>query len=126
MRKFNLITSMVLCLFLWSCTEEEYELPAPQLQINVIGKYLTPVPDANVTLFKSENDLYLKQDPVTTNQTDPAGQVLFENLEEQRYYFYVEKDGLDNTSDVAATKDTIQTGQRFEIVVKIDKPINLN
>lgn len=126
MKKFKLITFFVLFLSLLGCTKEEYVLPAPQLQVNVIGKYLTPVSDATVTLYKNENDLLLEQDPISTLQTDAAGQVLFENLNEQRYFFYVEKDGLDNTSDVAATKDTIQIGQRFEVVVKIDQPIGFN
>jgi hypothetical protein len=124
MRKFNLIICVVLLLSFWGCTKEEYVLPTPQLQINVISKYLTPVPEASVTLYRNENDLRIKQDPISTLQTDPSGQVLFENLGEQRYFFYIEKDGLDNSGDVAATKDTIQTGQRFEVVVKIDQPIN--
>ncbi len=124
MKRFTIISFIAILLSIWSCTNEEYVLPAPQLQINVIGKYLTPVSEANVTLYNNENDLRLKQAPIVTQQTDPAGQVLFENLKEQRYFFHIEKDGLDNTSDVAATKDTIKTGQRFEVVVKIDKPLN--
>ncbi|MCK3683261.1 SpaA isopeptide-forming pilin-related protein [Maribellus sp. YY47] len=123
MKRFNLIAVLTLVLSIWSCTDEEYVKPAPQLQIAVISKYLTPIDGANVTLYNTENDLLMKTDPISTLQTDQAGQALFENLEEQRYFFYVEKDGLDNTSDVAATKNAIETGQRFEVVVKIATPI---
>lgn len=123
MKKLTMMMFLVLAVSLWGCTDEEYVKPAPQLQISVISKYLVPVSGASVTLYNSEADLSLKTAPVTTLQTDQAGQALFENLQEQRYYFYVEKDGMDNTSDVAATKNRVQTGQRFEVVVKIAEPI---
>lgn len=123
MKKLNNIALLALVLFLLSCTKEEYVKPAPQLQISVISKYLTPVDGASVTLYNTEDDLNRHSNPISTLQSDQAGQVLFENLEEQRYYFYVEKDGLNNTSDVASTKNAIETGQRFEVVVKIATPI---
>jgi hypothetical protein len=123
MKKLNIITFLTLVISFFSCTKEEYIQPAPQLQIQVISKYLVPVQGANVTLYNTEANLYNQVDPVKNLQTNQAGQVLFEDLEEQRYYFYVEKDELDNTSDVAATKNALETGQRFEVVVKIANPI---
>lgn len=125
MKKLNIITFLALVISFFSCTKEEYVQPAPQLQIQVISKYLVPVQGANVTLYNTEDNLYLQVDPIKNLQTDQAGQVLFEDLEEQRYYFFVEKDSLNNTSDVASTKNPIQTGQRFEVVVKIANPIDL-
>lgn len=123
MKKLNNIALLALVLFLLSCTKEEYVKPAPQLQISVISTYLTPVDGASVTIYNTQDDLNRHSNPISTLQSDQTGQVLFENLEEQRYYFYVEKDGLDNTSDVASTKNAIETGQRFEVVVKIATPI---
>ena len=125
MKKLSIITFLALMVLCFSCTKEEYIQPAPQLQIQVVSKYLVPVQEANVTLYNSEEALYLQVDPIKTLQTNEVGQVLFEDLEEQRYYFFVEKDGLNNTSDVASTKNPVQTGQRFEVVVKIANPIDL-
>ncbi|WP_321288791.1 hypothetical protein [uncultured Sunxiuqinia sp.] len=124
MKKLKIGLLLGLFFLQFSCTKTEYVESNPQLVINVISEYLVPVQGANVTLYNTEDDLYLKVDPIITLQTDQTGQVFFEELKEQRYYFYAEKDGLDNTSDVAATKETIQSGQRFEVVVKIDTPIN--
>nr|WP_319509844.1 hypothetical protein [uncultured Draconibacterium sp.] len=126
MKKIKIIALLALILLFQACNETETELPAPQLQINVISKYLVPVADASVSLYATEDDWFLKQDTIATLQTDAAGKVLFESLEEQKYYFFVEKDGLDNTSDVAATKNALQIGQRFEVVTKLDQPIPLN
>jgi len=123
MKKHNIIVVLAMLISLLSCTKEEYVKPAPQLQLSVISKYLAPVSGASVTLYNSEDDLNQHSNPISTLQSDEAGQVLFENLEEQRYFFYVEKDGLDNTSDVASIKNPIETGQRFEVVVKIATPI---
>lgn len=120
------ITLFSFALLFSGCTREEIVQPSPQLQIQVISQYLVPVQGADVTLYNTEENLYLQENPIRTLQTNQNGQALFENLEEQRYYFYAEKDGLDNTSDIAATKNSLQTGQRFEIVVKIANPIDLD
>jgi hypothetical protein len=125
MKKLNIITVLVFLISFLGCTKDEYVQPAPQLQIQVISKYLVPVQGANVTLYNTEENLYHQADPIKNLQTNEVGQVLFEDLEEQRYYFFVEKDGLNNTSDVASTKNPVQTGQRFEVVVKIANPIDL-
>lgn len=126
MEKIRILALLALILSFQACKKTETELPAPQLQINVISKFLVPVPDASVSLYATEDDWFLKQAAIQTLQTNASGAVLFENLGEQKYYFYVEKDGLDNTSDVAATKNALQTGQRFEVVTKLDQPIPLN
>lgn len=124
MKKLSIITFLALVISLFSCTKEEYVQPTPQLQIQVISKYLVPVQGASVTLYNTEDNLYHQVEPIKNLQTNEVGQVLFEDLEEQRYYFFVEKDGLNNTSDVASTKNPVQSGQRFEVVVKIADPIN--
>ncbi len=123
MKKLKIIAIMALVISLWSCTDEEYVKPAPQLQISVISRYLTPIEEASVTLYNTKDDLIRQADPIITLKTDASGQVLFEDLEEQRYFFYVKKDELDNTSDVAATLNELETGQRVEVVVKIASPI---
>ncbi|NQU53237.1 MAG: carboxypeptidase regulatory-like domain-containing protein [Bacteroidetes bacterium] len=93
------------------------------MSISVISIYMVPVPGATIILYNTEDELHLKENPITTVQTDSNGQALFEDLEEQRYYFYVEKDGLDNTGDISATWSPLQIGQRSELVVKIAEPI---
>ena len=123
MKKLKIIAIVALLISFWSCTDEEYVKPAPQLQISVISRYLTPIEEASVTLYNTKDDLIRQTDPIITLKTDASGQVLFEDLEEQRYFFYVKKDDLDNTSDVAATLNELETGQRVEVVVKIANPI---
>jgi hypothetical protein len=123
MKKLKIIAIVALLISFWSCTDEEYVKPAPQLQISVISRYLTPIEEASVTLYNTKDDLIRQTDPILTLKTDASGQVLFEDLEEQRYFFYVKKDDLDNTSDVAATLNELETGQRVEVVVKIANPI---
>ena len=108
---------------LFSCKKTEYVESNPQMLISVVSKYMVPVKEATITLYNTEDELHFKENAMATLQTDSIGQALFENLQEQRYYFYVEKDGWDNTSDISATWDPLQIGQRSELVVKIAEPI---
>ncbi len=116
--KIIFMLSMLLVLFV-ACDNTEYIETNPQLEITVINKYVVPVEGAAVSLYTSENDWEAKHNPVRTMETDFAGTVLFEDLEELKYYFYVEKDSLDNLGDIAATKDSLQIGRKSEVLVKI-------
>lgn len=123
MKQFGIVLLVGLVFLQFSCKKTEYVEPNPQMLISVVSKYMVPVPGATIVLYNTEDELYLKENPITTVQTDPSGQVLFEDLEEQRYYFYVEKDGLDNSGDISATWNPLLIGQKSELVVKIADPI---
>lgn len=123
MKRIGIVFLMGLLLLQFGCKKTEYVEPNPQMLISVVSRYMVPVAGATITLYNTEDELNLKENPVATRQTDSGGQVLFEDLKEQRYYFYVEKDGLDNSGDISATWDPLQIGQKSELVVKIDEPI---
>lgn len=123
MKKLCITLMMGLVFLQFSCKKTEYVEANPQMLISVISQFLVPVQEATITIYSTEDELYLKVNPIATLQSDPNGQALFEDLEEQRYYFYVEKDGLDNTGDISAVWDPLQIGQRSELVVKLAEPI---
>ena len=77
------------------------------------------VEDASVSLFNSQEDWESHSNVVASLQTDEKGQVLFEILDEQIYYFYVEKDDLNNLADIAALSAPLQIGRKSELFVKI-------
>lgn len=123
MKKFKTMLLLGLMILQFSCNKDEFVEPNPQMLISVVSNYMGPVPGATITLYNSKDEFYLKENPKKTVQTDSNGQALFENLKEQRYYFYVEKDGLDNSGDISATWNSLQFGKRSELVVKIAEPI---
>lgn len=123
-QKISCLFILFLILFSYSCKETIYVESTPQMLITVISKHLVPVQGATVTLYESEDDFILKETPVLSLQTDQSGQAFFMDLKEQRYFFYIEKEGLDNTSDVVATWNELQAGQRFELTIKIAEPIS--
>lgn len=123
MKQLGIALLMGLVFLQFSCKKTEYVESSPQILITVISQYMVPVQGATITLYSTEDELYLKENPITTLQGDSNGQALFEDLEEQRYYFYVEKDGLDNTGDISAVWDPLKIGQRSELVVKLAEPI---
>ncbi len=119
MKKLNIFAILALVLFLFSCTEKEYIDADPQLLFTVVADNLVFVEDASVSLFNSQEDWESHSNVVASLQTDEKGQVLFENLDEQIYYFYVEKDDLNNLADIAALSEPLQIGRKSELFVKI-------
>ncbi len=119
MKKLNIFAILALVLFLSSCTEKEYIDADPQLLFTVVADNLVFVEDASVSLFNSQEDWESHSNVVASLQTDEKGQVLFENLDEQIYYFYVEKDDLNNLADIAALSEPLQIGRKSELFVKV-------
>lgn len=99
-RRFFLFTLIVHIFF--GCTRKEYvEVDvAPQLEITVTGASANPVPGATVTLFETQEDFYKNENPLETSVTDATGKVLFDELNEDIYYFYAEKGELNNFFEV--------------------------
>lgn len=75
------ITLMIGLIFLqFGCKKTEYVEPNPQMVISVISKYMVPVQGATIILYNTEDELHLKENPITTMQTGSNGQTLFEDL----------------------------------------------
>nr|WP_321358130.1 hypothetical protein [uncultured Draconibacterium sp.] len=119
MKKHNIIVVLAMLISLLSCTKEEYVEPAPQILITVVEDDLVFVEGASVSLFNSQEDWENHSNVVASLQTDEKGQVLFENLDEQIYYFYIEKGDLNNLADIAALSEPLQKGRKSELFVKI-------
>nr|WP_321484961.1 SpaA isopeptide-forming pilin-related protein [uncultured Draconibacterium sp.] len=119
MTKINFIAFLAFVISLLSCTTEEYVDPAPQLFFTVVEDDLIFVEGATVSLFNNQEDWENDSNVVASLQTDAKGQALFENLDEQTYYFYVEKGDLNNLADIAALSAPLQIGRKSELFVKI-------
>ncbi len=117
-RKFYFLLVSVALIF-QACEKTEYVKSSPQLEITVVSGDMVFVEGATVSLFNTEDDWQLKSNVVQSLETDSKGQVLFEDLQEQKYYFFVEKGEQDNLADIAATFDPLKTGQKSELLVKI-------
>lgn len=97
-----------------ACSKEktEYTNNAPQLEITVVDLSHTAVANATVTLYASEDDLKAKTNPLGNSLTGSDGAALFTELEEIIYYFYAEKEEMNNT------KSTSLIGEKLQINVK--------
>ncbi|HPE77431.1 MAG TPA: SpaA isopeptide-forming pilin-related protein [Draconibacterium sp.] len=117
-QKFFLFLAGLL-LILQACEKTEYVKPDPQLEITVMGDNVVLIEGATVTLYNTKEDWTQNANAVQSLQTDSKGQVLFEDLKEQKYYFLVEKDDMNNLADIAATAEPLKVGQLSQLLVKI-------
>lgn len=119
MRKnlYFLLASVLL--LLQACEKTEYVESSPQLEFTVVQDNIVLVEGATVTLFDTRDDWETRTNEVQSLQTNSKGIALFEDLQEQKYYFFVEKGEMDNLSDIGATSEPLKTGQRSQVLVKI-------
>lgn len=91
-----------------SCEKTVFIDNPPQLEITVLDESGNRVQDANVTLYGSEEDWKAKSTALQSELTNSQGVVLFENLEEQIYFFYAQKDKLSNEESISALDKELQ------------------
>ncbi|MEZ5106667.1 MAG: SpaA isopeptide-forming pilin-related protein [Draconibacterium sp.] len=108
-----------LLFILQACEKTEYIKSSPQLEITVINENVVFVEGATVTLYNTKEDWKQKENEVQSLQTDSKGQVFFEDLQEQKYYFFVEKGDMNNMADIAATAEPLKVGQLSQLLVQI-------
>ncbi len=110
------ILSILLCFI--ACEKETIDTP-PQLKLHVFNEAGNSVSNANVSLYLSEEDWENRSNAVRTGDTSAGGILLFSNLEEQVYYFWVEKNGLSNNNAIAATEKplAINTIAKVKVVI---------
>jgi hypothetical protein len=100
MKKTVIVISFALILI--KCSKEVIYIDnEPQLEVIVVNAQNEHIHNADVTLFITEDEWREKVNPVSRRNTDIEGKVLFQNLEERIYYFYAQKDTLNNTLGVS-------------------------
>lgn len=99
--KGKFVSLILLMILICGCKKTVYLDNPPQLEIVVVDASTYKVSGAQVTLFLSEDDWQSKTNLVAQKNTDINGSALFTELEELVYYFYVQKESLDNTLGVS-------------------------
>jgi hypothetical protein len=111
----KLITETLIFIFIVSISsgcEEIIKVDVdPQLQITVKDESDNIVVGAAVNLFDTEEDFLLNENEVMNGTTDAAGQVLFKELSEEIYYFYAEKDELNNYYEVVTFAEPLKKNE---------------
>lgn len=119
MKNLGIVLFMGLVFLQFSCKKTEYVQSSPQILITVMDDNVVVIGGATVTLYNTKEDWSQKANAVQSLQTDSKGQALFEDLQEQKYYFFVEKGDKNNLADIAATAEPLKMGQLSQLLVKI-------
>jgi len=121
MKKTNLLIFILFLVFNLQCTEKEYvDVDVnPQLEISVIDINGKSVNGVSVKLFQTEDDLISKENEEQTKTTDSEGKVVFEDLNEEVYYFYAEKGDLNNYFEVVTFSDPLVKNEKRTITCTI-------
>ena len=118
-RKIFIFCSMVISLAFvhYGCSKVD---TLPQLEIQVLDEKGANISGAYVALFDNADEWNSRINPVQVwRQTDSNGKVVFVDLKEITYYFYIRFDGQDNSVGEVSTKEPLQLNQRNKIVVHI-------
>ena len=99
---------LLFTIILISCETVEFVDNAPQLEVTVLDESGSRVQQANVILYGSEMDWRNQSNPLQSKLTNSLGVVLFENLEEQVYYFYAQKYELSNQESISVLDKELQ------------------
>lgn len=109
---------LLLVLFTFTHTAQPKQLLKTKLQITVRDELGNLVKDAEVRLFKTQEDYDKEENPVgETLKTDDKGKITFDDLEPVTYYVVVEKGDLNN--DGAGTQTGKLTASRVNKVTII-------
>src|SRR5450759_2523557 len=96
-RKICILSSMVISMAFvhYGCSKVD---TLPQLEIQVLDEKGANISGAYVALFDSADEWNKRINPMQVwRQTDLNGKVVFVDLKEITYYFYVRFDGKDNS-----------------------------
>ncbi len=103
---------LLLFISLTNCQEVEVFVDnAPQLEIHVKNKDGQNVKGASVLLFLSEEDWKNEINFIHSASTNSSGTVLFNNLEQKVYYFFVEKGEMNNLLEVATFSSPLRINE---------------
>jgi len=121
MKRIKYLISFLFLVINIQCTEKEYvDVDVnPQLEISVIDINGNAVNGVTVKLFQTEDDLISKENEVQTKTADSEGKVVFEDLNEEVYYFYAEKGELNNYFDIVTFSKPLENNQILTITCTI-------
>lgn len=92
----------------------------PQLEIQVLDAKGNPVSGAVAGLFESEQEWVRLTNPVQPwRRTGADGKVLFADLHEVTYFFYVRFNGTDNSLGEISLAEPLQRNRKHHIIVMI-------
>jgi len=121
-RKHLLYYLQILGLMSFICLSACHKIDVePMLEIEVHNNLGLPVAGAMVGLFNSAEEWSMKENPVQVwRQTSSNGKVVFANLLESRYYFFVEKDSLNNIGSAISTDKALIKNQIGKVLTIIN------
>lgn len=108
-------------LILISCLDISiYEDVEPQLEIIVKNEAEQPVSGATVDLFLKKDDWQKNINSIYTGNTDNQGRVVFTDLQEFTYYFYVLKNNKDNRNQISTLEKPLKKNVKaiVETIIK--------
>jgi hypothetical protein len=121
MKPGNIVLGLLAFLLLVSsCKKIEYRDQKPQLNLIVKDIRKNPVSGASVNLYLTIEDFQAGINSIKGGTTDTAGAILFTELEEVNYFFYVERSGKNNRFGVAGTSNPLQLGSKITIETVIE------
>jgi hypothetical protein len=115
-------TGILLCicmlfLLLMGCEKPDN---LPQLEIQVLNESDTPVAGAYAALFESYEEWLARENPVQVwRRSGSDGKILFTDLEEKRYFFYIRFSESDNSMNTISLTEPLKINTRTEITVYI-------
>jgi hypothetical protein len=102
------------------CGKTNYIDNKPKLKIQVLDLEDELVENAIVSLYNSKIDWTNKTNTIAQLPTNENGIVLFEELDEKQYFFFVEKESLTNIFDIYTHETPLEINviSQMKIVIK--------
>jgi len=92
----------------------------PQLEIQVVDESGATISGAYAALFDSHEEWNKRINPVQAwRMTDPYGKVVFTDLKEITYYFYVRFDGKDNSAGEIFVSEPLKLNQKTIVIAHL-------
>lgn len=114
----RIISLFLLTAYLLACIKVD---TPPSLGITVIDQYNNPVKEALVTIFDSQEEWAMRENPLQAwKMTDDNGKVMFVNLQETNYFIYAEKGKLNNLKNEIKTAENLLDNQIRLIRIHVD------
>jgi hypothetical protein len=89
------------------------------LQITTTDTLGTKMPGSIVTLYASQADFISKTNPVSSGITDASGNILFDSLSGQPYYWSAKQDCMNNANGVITTGAAITANTKNTVTTKL-------
>ncbi len=89
------------------------------LEIHVLLENGCVVDGAKVVLYENEHDMEANTNPVCSEFTNKEGFVLFKNLRDRDYYFFIQKGDFNNSKGILKTWVPLEPRMKAMLSVKI-------